>query len=97
MSGVKGRSGGARPNTAGKPQPTSVPGSKDPVAFLLSVMNDQNADGRLRVRAAGLAAQYVAVKRHDGGKKDERERAAERVAAGRFKASSAPRLVVNNK
>ena len=66
MAGVKGRSGGARPNTGGarpnsgpKPKNVSVVAKSDPVDFLIGVMNDPKADGSLRVRAAGLAAQYT--------------------------------------
>lgn len=67
------------------------------MTFLLSVMNDPNADAALRVRAAIAAAQYTHTKTHDGGKKEERERAAEAAGKGRFAPAASPRLVVNNK
>jgi hypothetical protein len=70
----------------------------DPVEFLMSVVNDPGADAALRVRAAGLAAQYLNVKRADGGIKAERQRAAGRRATGQFGATAIPpKLIVNNR
>jgi phage terminase small subunit len=60
-------------------------------------MNDLEQDPRLRVRAAVAAAQYVHVKLGDAGKKDDRQRAAEEAAKGKFAQSVGPRLVIDNK
>ncbi|WP_201451440.1 hypothetical protein [Hydrogenophaga sp. BPS33] len=49
-----------------------------------------------QVRAAIAAVQYTHVKKADGGKKADRQAKAER-SSGRFKASTPPRLVVNNR
>jgi len=68
-----------------------------PLEFLLAVMNDPEVDKKLRVRAAVAAAQYLHTKRGDGGKKDEKDRAAQTAGAGKFKPAVAPRLVVNNR
>lgn len=67
-----------------------------PLDFLIGVMKDVDQDPRLRVRAAIAAAQYKHVKLADGGKKNERQNAAGRVAAGKFAPAAPPRLVVNN-
>ncbi len=111
MAGVKGRSGGARPNTGGarpgagrKPKPKPVEPAlaakdgQEPLEFLLSVQNDPLASPSLRVRAAIAAAQYVHVKRADGGKREEQLHAATKAAKGRFSAAAPPpKLVVSNK
>jgi phage terminase small subunit len=73
-----------------------VPEGEDPLKFLLSVMNDPKAAAALRVRAAVAAVQYTHAKRGEGGKKDDRQAAAEKAARGRFSAGKPPRLVVNN-
>lgn len=109
MAGVKGRSGGARPNTGGarpgagrKPKPVEplsvdVTDDTTPLAFLLSVQNDAGADPQLRVRAAIAAAQYMHLKKGDGGIKDERADKAKQAASGKFGAAAPPKLVVNNR
>lgn len=106
MSGVKGRSGGPRENSGGvrpgagrKPNPPAqldVPAGQDPLDFLLSVMDDRTVDAKLRVRAAVAAAQYVHPKKGEGGKKDERQAAAEKAGRGKFAPPTPPKLVVNN-
>ena len=99
MSGKPGKSGGARQGSGPKPRPPAlldVPSTEKPLDFLLAVMNDASVDAKLRVRAAVAAAQYVHVKRHDGGQKDERDRAASRAAQGKYSASEPPKLVVSN-
>ena len=101
MSGKPGRSGGARAG-AGHPPKTAAPGTKadgkqEPLDYLLAVMNDNEADPVLRVRSAIAAAQYRHTKRSDGGKKDEKQKAAELAELGKFKAAAAPKLVVNNR
>jgi len=75
----------------------STPEAADtPLDFLIGVMNDPMQEPRLRVRAAVAAAQYQHTKRGDGGKKDEKERAAKVAGAGKFSPAAPPKLVVNN-
>ena len=109
MAGVKGRSGGARPNTggarpgAGRPKkpPVIVDSetllTKDPRRFLVALMNDPAADIKLRADAAKalLSADLRAVAAK--GKKEERHGAAKEASGGRFAPSTPPKLVVNNK
>jgi phage terminase small subunit len=75
--------------------PIALPDAKTPLAFLLSVMNDNAADPALRVKAATSAAQYMHTRRQDGGKKDEQLEAAKGVAAGKFGARPSPLKLVN--
>jgi phage terminase small subunit len=99
MAGVKGRSGGARPNSGPKPKPApQIPAveGQDPLDFLLSVQNNPNAPLKDRIRASIAAAQYLHTKRGDGGKKEEQAKKAEKAAAGRFAPKAPPKLVVNN-
>ena len=110
MAGVKGRSGGPRPNSGGKREgagrprtkadplaaasPVQVPyDGRDPLQFLLDVMQGTEASA-LQVRAAIAAAQYTSVKKHDGGKKEEQQaKAGEAAGVGKFKPAAPPRLV----
>lgn len=102
MAGVKGRSGGPRPNSGGarpgagrpkKQHPPAPEASKaDPLEFLLKVMQDVSQDARTRVRAAIAAAQYTHTKKGDGGKKEERAEAAKKAGGGRFAPAAPPPL-----
>lgn len=106
MAGVKGRSGGPRPNSGGarpgagrKPKPppeVTVDATNDALTFLLGVMNDAGAPIQQRVRAAVAAVQYTHAKKGEGGKKEARQDQAERVAS-KFAAAAPPKLVVNNR
>jgi phage terminase small subunit len=109
MAGVKGRSGGARPNTGGarpgagrpKKKPEIIDAKQlltdDPRRFLIELMNNPAADIKLRADAAKalLAADLRASVAK--GKKEERQGAAQEATGGRFAPSSPPKLVVNNK
>lgn len=101
MAGVKGRSGGARPGAGRKPKPVvpiTLPDGQTPLEFLLAVMNDNTADPALRVKAATTAAQYLHVRKADGGKKDEQTDKAKKVAGGRFAPAGVPlKLVAGQK
>jgi hypothetical protein len=103
MAGKPGRSGGARPGAGRKPAPKeetitiATSGNQTPLEFLLSVMNDNNLDDKLRLDAAKTAAQYVHSKKGEGGVKDEKQAAAKKVASGKFAPAAAPKLVVSNK
>lgn len=110
MAGVKGRSGGPRPNSGGarpgagrkpaEPRLLSVDGlmekallQTDPLKFLIAVMNDGEADGKLRVEAAKAALPFVHLKKGEGGKKEQTEEKAKQVAS-KFGARPAPLKVV---
>lgn len=112
MSGKSGRSGGARPGcgrkkkapvvqplvvdalaaTSGAPQPAK----RDPLEYLLAVVADPSQPATLRVRAAVAAAQYLHLKKHDGGIKDGIRHAADKASRGKFSPATPPKLVVNN-
>lgn len=104
MAGKPGKSGGARAGAGRKPKEPKIACDKigatenqEPLAFLLSVQNDASVDPALRVRAAIAAAQYVHIKRADGGKKEEQAGKAKAAGGGKFSTPTPPRLVVNNK
>lgn len=98
MAGVKGRSGGARPNSGPKPKKAVLlPDSEgmEPLDFLLWVQNSGEAPLTDRIRAATAAAQYRHAKIGEGGKKDREKDRAKDAAAGRLGALPPPRLVSN--
>lgn len=114
MAGVKGRSGGARPNSGPKPKepkklviavpeavspaPTvEIPqrvtlAHTDPKLFLLALMNNLEADVKLRVDAAKALMPFMHTKLGEGGKKEQQQDAAKKVA-GKFSVAAPPRLV----
>ena len=102
MAGVKGKSGGARPNTGGaragagrkkKEAPVvEFSANGDPKKFLVELMNDPAVDVRIRSDAAKALMPFVHQKLGEGGKKEERQEAAKKVA-GRFAQSAPPKLV----
>jgi len=101
MAGVKGRSGGARPGAGSKPKPPQLlqvkPDGDTPLDILLAIARDETVDVMARARAASAAAQYVHVRRHDGGKRDTDARKAKSAAGGKFKPNAPPKLnLVNN-
>ena len=101
MAGKPGKSGGARKGAGRPPQQQeekltiATNGKQTPLEFLLSVMNDNEIEDRLRIDAAKTAAQYVHAKKGEGGVKDAKADAAKKAGAGKFGASAPPRLVVN--
>lgn len=77
-------------------RPVEIPaGNVTPLAYLLSVVNDLNADDGDRFKAAVAAAPYVHARASDvvKGKKEAAQEAAEKAATGRFAPRSGPRLV----
>jgi phage terminase small subunit len=107
MAGVKGRSGGARPNTGGarpgagrppkeKPPVALVDGDKDMLQLLMDVALGRIEVTPTQLRAAIAAVQYTHLKSGDGGKKQELEKKAEKAAAGKFSPKAPPRLIVSN-
>lgn len=63
-----------------------------PLDYLLSVMRNPEEETPRRMQAASLAAPFVHAKKGEGGKKDERQKAAEKVAS-RFAPAAPPKLV----
>lgn len=100
MAGVKGKSGGPRPNAGRKPSPAPEPAvvsESDPLQFLIDVMQGTIDATPLQVRAAIAAAQYKHVKSGDGGKKEEQAAAAKKAAGGKFKPAAPPLKLVNGR
>jgi phage terminase small subunit len=103
MAGVKGRSGGARPGAGRKPQTEAekktiaTSGKQTPLEFLLSVMNDNDVEDKLRLEAAKTAAQYVHPKKGEGGKKDDAADRLKAASGGKFGVRQGPRLVASAK
>lgn len=128
MAGVKGRSGGPRPNSGGKragagrkrkapavvdpggveshlePQArggalkrqsaeAAVSNFDDPLEFLKAVWRGDLAANANQVNAAKAALAYMHRKLGEGGKKEQKQEAAQKVA-GRFAAAAPPKLVV---
>lgn len=96
MSGVKGRSGGARPNS-GPPKKDvgKLPASEglSPYDFLLAVMNNADADPVLRIRAATAAAKLTGG--NSGSKLADRKRIRlQQGEGGKFDSSPPPPLKV---
>lgn len=80
-----------RPAEPAEPPPKPDLSDLSPLDYLLQVMRDDGEDKARRMQAASLAAPYVHAKKGEGGKKEAKQEAAEKVA-GRFRASAPPRL-----
>ena len=82
-------------------KPAGKPGEaerKDPLGYLLDIMNDSQADPELRFRAAATAAPFVHPKAGEAkGKKDLKEQAAKAAGGGRFAPNKPPILKVISK
>lgn len=98
MTGVKGRSGGARPG-AGRPRkkqddtPKAPPPqikAEDMLDLLQKVALGQVEATALQVRAAIAAVQYTHPKKAEGGKKAERSVAAKKASSGKYAPGAAP-------
>lgn len=105
MAGVKGRSGGARPNTGGarpgsgrKPAPPvfsqATDEEGDAERFLKEVIRDVSLDMRVRLDAAKALIAYQKPKMGETGKKDAKNDAAKAAASGRFAAPAPPKLTL---
>lgn len=96
MAGKPGRSGGARPGAGRKPKEPAIitlaATYDDPAKFLRAVMNDSGSEAKLRVDAAKALMPFVHQKLGEGGKKEQKDAAAKKVA-GRFTAAAPPKLV----
>lgn len=105
MAGKPGRSGGARPGSGPKPkeaQKLDIPvpvldalAHKDPKVFLLALMNDLEADVKLRADAAKALMPFMHQKLGEGRKKDEAAEKAKAASAGRYGVRTGPRLVAS--
>lgn len=73
-------------------------GGLTPLEYMLRVMNDPSEDGQRRDKMAIAAAPYVHGKAAEAapGKKEQKQEAAEKVAAGKFAPRGGPKLAVNN-
>ncbi len=67
----------------------------DPVEFFKNMTNDLEADPRLRLDAAKAWAQFTVAKPGEKGKKDEKAKAADEAAKGRFGMAPPPLRAVN--
>ncbi|MEY8174028.1 terminase small subunit [Burkholderia multivorans] len=66
----------------------------DPKAFLIAAMNDARTEQKLRIDAAKALMPFIHKRLGEGGKKEQRDEAAKKVA-GRFAQAAPPRLVAN--
>ena len=101
MAGVKGRSGGARPGSGPKPKPkvndTPVPvetGGADMLQLLQDIALGRIEVSPTQLRAAIAAVQYTYAKVGEGGKKEQKQEQAKKVA-GRFAPAEPPKLVAS--
>lgn len=104
MAGVADKSGGPRKNAGGarvgagrKPKAAplplpAIPTTDDPKTFLLGVMNDPVAESRERIDAAKTLMPFMHQKLGEGGKKQQTDDAAKKVAS-RFAPGAPPKLV----
>ena len=85
-------------NEAAANRPRKSLGGMTPLEYMLSVMNDDDQEPTRRDRMAMAAAPYVHARASDvaPGKKEQKQEAAEKVAAGRFAPRGGPRLAVSN-
>lgn len=106
MAGVKGKSGGPRPNSGGarpgsgrkkkEHQPPAAIPDCDMLKMLQDVALGKVDASPLQVRAAIAAVQYTHAKKGDSGKKDDTAHAAKKAATGKFAAAAPPKLVASN-
>lgn len=68
-----------------------------PLEFLLFVMRNPAIEDKLRLEAAKTAAQYMHLKKGDGGIKDEKAEKAKKAGSGKFGAAPPPLRVVGAK
>ena len=105
MAGTKGKSGGPRANSGGarpgagrKPKPKPEPvitEHSDPMDFLRAVWQGQIKATAEQVRAATAALPFTHQKLGEGGKKEQRNGAAQK-AASRFAPAAPPKLAAAN-
>ncbi len=106
MAGKPGKSGGYRPGAGRKPAESvklSVPvpvtetlAHKDPKVFLLALMNDLEADVKLRADAAKALMPFMHPKIGENVK-DARHDAAKKASVGKFGAAAPPLRIVSGR
>lgn len=64
----------------------------DPKAFLIAAMNDPEAEAKLRVDAAKALMPFMHQRKGETGKKEEKQDAAEKAAAGLYGTGKPPPL-----
>lgn len=105
MAGVKGKSGGPRPNSGGarpgagrKPKEPAIltlaATYDDPAKFLRAVMNDSGSESKLRVDAAKALMPFVHPRKGEGKGGDAADKL-NAAKAGKFGVRSGPRLVAS--
>lgn len=93
--GPRANSGGARPG-AGRPKTKPfVTAERDPLEFLLDVMQGEIEPSPSQLKAAISAAAYTHAKVGEGGKKEKAQERAEETAQGKFAPIRAPLRAVN--
>lgn len=95
--GSKKPKDGAAPVAAVVPPTEPAGPKKNPLEYMLFVINDPTASEERRDRLAIAAAPFVHPRAGAAGKKDEQSDRARKASQGRFAASAPPRLVVNNR
>lgn len=100
MTGVKGRSGGARAG-AGRPKKTApekppASGYVDPLQFLQAVWTGEIEASVTQVRAATAALPFKHKKLGEGGKGDLNKDLADAAAGGKFGPRTGPRGAVKH-
>jgi phage terminase small subunit len=70
--------------------------TRDPLEFLLDVMQGVVTPTREQLRAAVAATQYKHPKKGDAGKKEGASEMAKAVGAGKFAAAQPPKLIASN-
>ena len=97
MAGVKGRSGGKREGAGAKPKATDLSvATRDPLVFLLDVMEGRIDPSPSQLKAAVAAARFLHAPKAEVGKKEGRDAEARDVVAGRFAPGRAPQLATVN-
>lgn len=80
---------------SGEPDPYIPERANDPLKFFENVMNDKEADPKLRLEAAKALASFTMAKPGEAGKKEQREKkAADVMNGGKFSPRMRPNLKV---
>ena len=72
------------------PNPHIPAPAAEPLEFMWRMMNDLEADPKLRLDAAKALASFTVAKPGEGGKKDQKADAAKQAGQGRFAAAPPP-------
>ena len=72
------------------PDPHIPAAADDPLEFMRRMMNDLEAEPKLRLDAAKALASFTVAKPGEGGKKDQKADAAKQAGQGRFAAAPPP-------